>query len=121
MTDREKMIELLRDVQYLGGLEEKIADHLLANGVTIGKKERFLFTKRGDVIPLDRRWIPVTERLPEVRTPVLTYGRKGAVGIGFVQPTSKAADGKVYFYPRYGDNLPTHWMHLPEPPKGDSI
>ena len=32
---REKLIELLRDVQYLGGLEEKIADHLIANGVTI--------------------------------------------------------------------------------------
>ena len=37
MTDREKLIELLRDVQYLGGLEEKIADHLLANGVTFEK------------------------------------------------------------------------------------
>ena len=32
---REKLIELLCDVQYLGGLEEKIADHLIANGVTI--------------------------------------------------------------------------------------
>ena len=32
---REKMIELLREVQYLGGLEEKIADRLIANGVTI--------------------------------------------------------------------------------------
>ena len=32
---REKLIELLREVQYLGGLEEKIADHLIANGVTI--------------------------------------------------------------------------------------
>ena len=32
---REKLINLLREVQYLGGLEEKIADHLIANGVTI--------------------------------------------------------------------------------------
>ena len=32
---REKLVELLRDVQYLGGLEERVADHLIANGVTI--------------------------------------------------------------------------------------
>lgn len=35
MTDREKLIELLREVQYLGGLEEKIADHLIANGIIV--------------------------------------------------------------------------------------
>lgn len=35
MGMREKLIELLREVQYLGGLEEKIADHLITNGVTI--------------------------------------------------------------------------------------
>ena len=32
---REKLVELLREVQYLGGLEEKVADHLIANGVTV--------------------------------------------------------------------------------------
>lgn len=32
---REKLIELIREVQYLGGLEEKVADHLIANGVMI--------------------------------------------------------------------------------------
>ena len=47
MDVREKLVELLRDVQYLGGLEEKIADHLIINGVTV------------------QEWIPVTERLPE--------------------------------------------------------
>ena len=35
MDTRRKLVELLRDVQYLGGLEEKIADHLIANGVTV--------------------------------------------------------------------------------------
>lgn len=35
MTDRERLVELLRHVQYLGGLEEKLADYLISNGVTI--------------------------------------------------------------------------------------
>ena len=35
MDTKEKLIELLREVQYLGGLEEKIADHLIAHGVTV--------------------------------------------------------------------------------------
>ena len=35
MDVRKKLVELLRDVQYLGGLEEKIADHLIENGVTV--------------------------------------------------------------------------------------
>ena len=32
---KEKLVELLSQVQYLGGLEDKIADHLIANGVTV--------------------------------------------------------------------------------------
>ena len=102
---REKLIELLEEAEGLVNNDqpslEQIADHLIDNGVTIQK------------------WIPVTERLPEVRVPALTCGRKGAIGIGFVQPTSVTPDGKVYFYARYGDSLPTHWMPLPEPPKGE--
>ena len=37
MTDRDKLIELISKVQYLGGLEEKVADHLMANGVIVPK------------------------------------------------------------------------------------
>ena len=105
---KEKLVELLysADIQYSAKRRTEkgtttvydIADHLIAHGVTIQK------------------WISVEERLPDPRTPVLTYGRKGAIGIGFTQPNSEK-DGKVYFYARYGDHLPTHWMPLPEPPK----
>jgi hypothetical protein len=35
MTDREKLIELIGQVQYLGGLELALADHLISHGVTI--------------------------------------------------------------------------------------
>lgn len=61
-------------------------------------------------------WISVKEKLPHDKCPVLTYGRKGSIGIGYVCAGS-AANGKTYFYARYGDSLPTHWMPLPEPPK----
>lgn len=65
-------------------------------------------------------WIGVDERLPEPNLPVLTYGRKGGVGIGYVTDSSVSEykrSNKLYFYARYGDKLPTHWMPLPEPPK----
>ena len=58
MTDREKLIELITDIEneivraypYTTNTFriEETADHLLANGVTIQK------------------WIPVSERLPEL-------------------------------------------------------
>lgn len=44
MTRREKLAELISHVQYLGGLEYKVADHLLDNGVIV------LPIKVGDVI-----------------------------------------------------------------------
>ena len=34
MTDREKLVELISQNQYMGGLESRLAEHLLANGVT---------------------------------------------------------------------------------------
>ena len=32
---RDRLIELISKVQYMGGLEEKLADYLLANGVVV--------------------------------------------------------------------------------------
>lgn len=94
-------------------------DEILSWAVIINKPH--LLSKEDTLHVLDTlpavdagpKWISVKDRLPEVRVPVLTLGRKGAIGIGFIQPTS-VKDGKVWFYPRYGDSLPTHWMPLPD-------
>ena len=58
---REKLIELLREVQYLGGLEEKVADHLIANGVKIpvrkpvsGYEGQYEVDQYGRVFGVDR-------------------------------------------------------------------
>lgn len=100
MGMREKLIELLREVQYLGGLEEKIADHLIANGVTIQK------------------WISVKDRLPEKGEIVLACGLRHA--------TSGMFQGASRNNPRWwhwkGNTLKevTHWMPLPKPPKEEN-
>jgi hypothetical protein len=97
MTDREKLIELLDGVLTTEDVtaSEKVADHLIANGVTIQK------------------WIPVTERLPEVETPVLTYRETGQN----VELLWQRGCQKRWDYDEFTPCPVTHWMPLPEPPK----
>ena len=52
---RDRLVELIRAVQYLGGLEEKVADHLIENGAIIppckaGQTIYMLF--EGEIAPL---------------------------------------------------------------------
>lgn len=96
---REKLVELLREVQYLGGLEEKLADHMIGNGVTV------------------QEWIPVSEPPKEWRREngdminylicIPEYG----VGIGnFGEPVNTWLCVGV-------PCKPTHWAQLPLPPE----
>lgn len=58
-----------------------------------------------------QKWIPVTERLPEYETEVLTYRKSGI---------SVETRWRTYWdYDEFSDSPVTHWMPLPEPPKGE--
>ena len=114
---RDKLIELIGSTEYgkgslVGnnfqrGFVEKIADHLIANGVTIQK------------------WIPVTERLPKPYGDVITLRQDllsenwHAVGLEYI---TLHGDANIPVWSKdhmTWKNKVTHWMPLPEPPKGE--
>ena len=98
MTIREKLIEILKAPIFpheQADPAEVVADYLLDNGVTI------------------QRWIPVTERLPEHCATVISYN-------GTCVQKDFYDEGFECWYSEL-ELIPiriTHWMPLPEPPKG---
>lgn len=63
-------------------------------------------------IPPANRWIPCSERLPEVYEKVLTYNDKGIIHDNF---RLNLRDGSVGWSQGWGI---THWQPRPEPPEG---
>ena len=112
MDVREKLVELLGNIYLpiMAGpdvigeyripykLKEEIADHLIANGVTM------------------QEWVSVKDGLPKNgKEGVLIALRWGEVDIGWCE------DGRwdSEFVNEYEDGEVTHWMPLPQPPKGE--
>lgn len=76
---RDRLIKLIAEVQYMGGLEEKLADHLINNGVlavdfgVVSPRNRPLISQcfgrpLDEVLDLFRtkqEWISVEDRLPD--------------------------------------------------------
>ena len=107
MDVREKLVELLDDMQRSGtgyfGIaieNKKIADYLIRHGVTV------------------QDWVSVKERLPQEKVDCIVHYKHAycdnddywAIGMCFY-------DGeKFQFDPAY---KVTHWMPMPEPPKGE--
>ena len=130
MDVREKLVELLNEVQEIGVNEipagfgyfseyvenEKVASHLIANGVTV------------------QEWISVDDRLPEDSGYYLVVYRdkyNGSISIAFDMyvkcnvgewwESEFACDITKQFLwaTRLQEQEVTHWMSLPQPPKGE--
>ena len=102
MNDRDRLAELIEQAEGLKNNDfpsvEEIADYLIAHGVTV------------------QEWISVKDRLPETGERVLVC--IGAVFEAFIDDGGK---WQRYYSAPLNEVLgePTHWMPLPQPPKGE--
>ena len=103
MDVREKLIEILRKPIFPHELvdpTEAVADYLLDSGVTV------------------QEWISVTERLPEKGEEVLVFDtRENWTGFAWLRPDETWTALGFDFPFDLGEV--THWMPLPQPPKGE--
>ena len=116
MADREKLIEFIyesdlvcnqtmcEECDYLCSNKCKasmIADYLLSNGVRLEPKQA--------TSDENKRWIPVSERLPEQGQEVIVASYRMIKPVVFT----------TIFWNKEHDNWYgiTNWMPLPEPPK----
>ena len=106
MTDRDKLIELCKDLETLPCCDtyEGQADHLIANGVTVNE------------------WISVEEKLPDTDDNVLVICNGEYKNIRFINAYDLAAydsDEDEWILDSYPEAVVTvtHWMPLPQPPK----
>ena len=100
MDVREKLIELLTefygcDPMYYNVDALAIADHLIANGVTV------------------QEWISVDDRLPEKDEIVIICTDKNFIYAGELIGDTWFLDNDSW------TETVTHWMPLPQPPKGE--
>ena len=104
MDVREKLVELLRNAKAAMKSENLscdiarnmfVVDFMMANGVTV------------------QEWISVKDRLPEEEARVLVYLDSNR---NYTKTdTDRLINSK---WVRWGRDV-THWMPLPEPPKGE--
>ena len=103
MDVREKLVEILRKPIFPHELvdpTEAVADYLLDSGVTV------------------QEWISVDDRLPEKGEEVLVFDtRENWTGFAWLRPDETWTALGFDFPFDLGEV--THWMPLPQPPKGE--
>ena len=102
MDVREKLVELIESARYCGSnTSEEIADNLLENSITV------------------QEWVSVDDRLPEAGGYVVCIAKRNPFSRfmpmiarieknGWVNPITEQYISEV-----------THWMPIPQPPKGE--
>ena len=102
MDVREKLVELLKNAKSAMKSEKLscdiarnmfVVDFMMANGVTV------------------QEWISVKDRLPEQGEEAICIAADGDMMIGKYTEWG-------WMFPCYFEDL-THWMPIPEPPKGE--
>ena len=132
-----KDCEFCNDIDgYVHRQKEIIADRLIANGVTVQENVKMsdellkqlknapitIFKSEPSIVTV-HEWISVKERLPEEGEYVLcvlkgfNYG--GKIQVCKFVPADKFKDKPYFEHFRNGFPSVTHWMPLPEPPKGE--
>ena len=107
MDVMEKLVEILEEP--CGGLYPacELADYLIANGVTV------------------QEWISVKDRLPDQSGEVLVIvsgnpQKNITLNCAYELAEYDPYDGWIMeMWPEWEDAIVTHWMPIPEPPKGE--
>ena len=102
MDVREKLVELIESARYWGsGTSEEIADHLIDNGVTV------------------QEWISVKDRLPEAGGYVVCIAKENPFSRFMPMAARIEKNGWVNPMTEQYISEVTHWMQMPNPPKGE--
>ena len=104
MNARKKLVELFYDNnvrcdQKIEGLADDVMD-IISHGITV------------------QEWIPVTERLPKDGARVLALHDDGIIRIGISRGYFPSIVSRTNTK-SFGIAEVTHWMPLPQPPKGE--
>ena len=105
MDVREKLVELIIDAKRTdpetGSFTEYLADHLIANGVTV------------------QEWISVDERLPEVGGYVVCIAKRNPFSRFMPMVARIEKNGWANPITEQYISEVTHWIPIPQPPKGE--
>ena len=105
MDAREKLVDLIIDAKRTdhetGSFTEYLADHLITNGVTV------------------QEWISVEDELPEVGGYVVCIAKRNPFSRFMPMVARIEKNGWVNPMTEQYISRVTHWMQMPELPKGE--